>query len=366
MKLIEILSTGAIRVAWPTAVAKTTIKSDIAEPLFCANRCPNRECLEGTGSLLGKTCHSGFGYYAAAIGDEILTVYGIIGAAGRESIPPSIAKRYKDDLKGRGVNATQFQQWVASIKKVFELIKRDRDETISEALHPLHDTPKIAVRIRNIAESMIHHKPGATFADKLSAATGTEILLYKSAELLVETFDMLTIFFNPESAKIGGLRPCEPYKLLDKLSRLLTAGNQGTPTKEVNFAGSSHRNYDLYESFSVIPLAILNNAVKYSSQDAIRIEVKDHPIDTWIHVTSTGPSIDQEDIGRIFDRGFRGKYSARVDKDGMGIGLYVAKLAADANGLNIKVTSSSKNFSQNGIPIAVNTFSFNVRNVIKQ
>ena len=49
----------------------------------------------------------------------------------------------------------------------------------------------------------------------------------------------------------------------------------------------------------------------------------------------------------------------------MGVGLYVAKLASEANGSAIRVLSVPLGYSKNGIPVAKNTFSFTARDVNK-
>ncbi len=359
----ELLETGSVTVPWPTAIDGKFIATSRIEPTFCLTKCQNKECLQGRGTLLGSICHAGFTYYQSKINDSTVVIYGVVGSGGRETLLPAIRAKFKDDLKGRGATAADVQQWSNGLKKLLEVIQNDINRIVSDTLHPLHDTPKMAESIVNIAESMIQNRPGANMAEKFAAASGAEKLLLKSAEFLVDTFDMLTILLNPASATFGDLHTIEPYKLIDKLSRVLATSADGYYSKDISLKGASHRKFRVYESFRVIPLVILNNAIKYSFSNSIEIEVRDHPLDTWIHVRSEGPLIDSDEIEKIFLKGVRGKYADSIDKEGMGIGLYVAKLAADANGLKLNVKSVAKGTQRNDIPVAENTFSFNVRDI---
>lgn len=82
---------------------------------------------------------------------------------------------------------------------------------------------------------------------------------------------------------------------------------------------------------------ILSNCVKYTQLGQIGIFYENTKGSTLI-ISDTGIGIKEEDLPRIFEKGFTG-YNGRMDKKSTGIGLYLCKKVADHLGITIKVTS---------------------------
>jgi signal transduction histidine kinase len=90
----------------------------------------------------------------------------------------------------------------------------------------------------------------------------------------------------------------------------------------------------------IILTNLLSNAVKYqhSARDhrpAITIHSELNRQNILIHVKDNGYGIREEYVGRIFDMFFRGS----LDSDGSGLGLYIAKEAAQK--MNGRITVNS-------------------------
>jgi signal transduction histidine kinase len=68
---------------------------------------------------------------------------------------------------------------------------------------------------------------------------------------------------------------------------------------------------------------ILSNALKYTKQGRISIYM-DKGSEKTLVIKDTGIGIAEEDIPRVFERGFTG-YNGRMDKKSSGIGLYLCK-----------------------------------------
>ena len=79
---------------------------------------------------------------------------------------------------------------------------------------------------------------------------------------------------------------------------------------------------------------ILSNAVKYTQTGGVKIWQE---ADKLV-VADTGIGIRAQDLPRIFERGYTG-CNGRLDGRASGIGLYLAKKAADALGISISVAS---------------------------
>ena len=79
---------------------------------------------------------------------------------------------------------------------------------------------------------------------------------------------------------------------------------------------------------------LLSNAVKYNVKGSVTISFAGDVLT----VSDTGIGISQEDIPRIFEKGYTG-LGGRTDRKSTGLGLYLCKKAADLLGHRISVTS---------------------------
>ncbi|MEG0452062.1 MAG: sensor histidine kinase [Coprobacillus sp.] len=80
---------------------------------------------------------------------------------------------------------------------------------------------------------------------------------------------------------------------------------------------------------------VLSNALKYTKEGSIHIYEKD----CVLYIEDTGIGIKEEDLPRIFEKGFTG-YNGRVDKKASGLGLYLCKRVIDNLGYQINATST--------------------------
>lgn len=92
---------------------------------------------------------------------------------------------------------------------------------------------------------------------------------------------------------------------------------------------------------SFIIRQLLTNAVKYSDSSDIIIKSFQKNEQTVLEVKDFGRGIDQKDLSRIFDKGFTSTTSHH-DNSATGMGLYLAKKAAESLHIHIDVHSSLK------------------------
>lgn len=89
--------------------------------------------------------------------------------------------------------------------------------------------------------------------------------------------------------------------------------------------------------FSFLMEQLISNAVKYTNEGYVSISFTEDPIPT-LHIKDTGIGICEEDIPRIFEKGYTG-YNGHMDKKATGIGLYMCKSVAERLGIKIRVES---------------------------
>jgi len=195
------------------------------------------------------------------------------------------------------------------------------------------------------------------FAANFQSASKDLRSLFKASEMLVDAFDYLGIYFNPSSAAFGRKRPVDLYKLVDKIRIILMEAEGAALNKKIYITGELRRNIDLYESFKIIPFCLLQNAIKYSFDGEINISFASSANSIEMSVESSGPPISEDERSKIFEKGYRGIWSKGMHHEGLGVGLYIARIVADAHDLEIKVRSVARNYSREGIPVHSNIFS---------
>ena len=82
---------------------------------------------------------------------------------------------------------------------------------------------------------------------------------------------------------------------------------------------------------------VIDNAVKYSSGGAIRINCSKQDGHAAVSICDDGPGISEQDAEQIFDRYRRGTHN----KKGAGLGLYVARHIARAHDGDLQLHSST-------------------------
>lgn len=82
---------------------------------------------------------------------------------------------------------------------------------------------------------------------------------------------------------------------------------------------------------------IVDNAIKYTDSGFVNISVKEYEMFCSVNISDSGQGISEEEQSRIFTRFYRSPSVS--DKEGIGIGLYLArKIVSDCGGY-IKVSS---------------------------
>ena len=80
---------------------------------------------------------------------------------------------------------------------------------------------------------------------------------------------------------------------------------------------------------------IISNSIKYTFKGGITIKMQD---EYTLEISDTGIGIQEEDLPRIFDRGFTG-FNGRRDHKSTGIGLYLCKKVMNKLGHSLEVKS---------------------------
>ncbi|WP_345860567.1 HAMP domain-containing sensor histidine kinase [Shewanella algae] len=345
--LINILESDLFTTPWPTLIGKYFIDGSKVKINATCKSCSNKECAKS--NSLKYICHEGLVSYSKVTGETKITVFGFSENSHSK----------KNKLKSFPLES--YNQWVAKVVSLNDLIEAESLKRTSETLHLFHDPVKWAEQIKISSEKLIERIPGKTFKEKFNGASSEIKAIYKSSKLLTDSFNMLEVYFNPESASFGKSTKTNVYRLFDKVQAIIYFSEGKSRNKRFLLKGTSHREIFLYESFPIIALSLVHNALKYSQGRDIEIDINDTDRGVEVHVSSIGPVMLDDEIEKIFDKGFRGKHAKNLHHDGMGIGLYVASCVAKKHGFDIKAKSDPLNYANNNIEMAENKFSFEVQ-----
>lgn len=360
--IASLLRTGALDVPWPTRLADgTVIEGRLGINPICATKCPSQPCKSETSTLIGTRCSLGLTVYEGRVDDQIVRVFGVVGPQHREALPTHAD--FKRACKGRSVTAQDFAAWVSCLKELSTSIRQSQAQSLAEALEPLHDAMRLARDVQQLAERALGELLPSV-GDRFESASPTQLSLAKTSALLVDTFDLLEVYLNPKAASFGQPRHVEIYKLLDKLAKIAFLARRQEQRPAVRLVGNTRRAYDVFESFKLLPLTLIDNAQKYSRPGAdVTVQVSETGTSLEVCVISEGAVLSANEQRRIFERGFRGEAARKAHPGGMGLGLYIAQTVAQAHGSTIRVTSTPLGFEMGGIAQARNQFTFVVRNV---
>ncbi len=359
-----LLEAGGLNVPWPVLLPNGKIvPGTMGINQICENKCKSKSCFQSRGSLIGTRCEHGLTYYEGLIDNVLIKVIGVVGPAHREFLPKH--KDYKLACKGRSVTAREFSDWMQKIKDNFSILQSAQKKIMAEALEPLHDAIRLARDVQQLAEKTLSENIPSDCTDAFGSATPTLKALLKTSVLLVDTFDLLEIYLNPKAASFGQPRTVEIYKLLDKLSKIAVLARQKEKKPNVQLVGNTRKAFDVFESFKLIPITLIDNAQKYSRQGGVVIITIDEGVSSLeISITSEGAWLSPDDLDSVFTRGFRGSAAQTIYPSGMGLGLYIAQTVADAHGFKIKASSVKLGYQLDGFQQAKNIFSFTIRDVL--
>ncbi|HEY7547548.1 MAG TPA: ATP-binding protein, partial [Blastocatellia bacterium] len=122
-----------------------------------------------------------------------------------------------------------------------------------------------------------------------------------------------------------------------KSARILASSKgitiRSTPSTDMAFRGDQ-------EMLRRLMMNLLDNAIKYTPLGgSVEVRVKQRPGEAEIEVSDTGIGIETEAAARVFERFYRADKARSRAEGGSGLGLSIAKWAAEAHGGSIHLTS---------------------------
>lgn len=309
---------------------------------LCTEECYKNEYLNIINPVV---CTHGFTHYLKKINGLDVAIIDVISDNSK------LSKKYR----GRSVSLEYAKKWFSYLNKFSECLEQLVFQKASEDFDKFHEVTKWCDQIHHYSDKILRNY-GDTPKDAEKKAPKNVKSLYKSSVMLKDSLETTGIYFNPNAAKYGRKRSTDIYRMIDKIVRVVEHSEASAFNKKIRLSGRVDKNYDVYESFKIIPLSFLQNAIKYSSSDEIKVRFEEFSNSLTINVISTGNFIPNTQLEKLFDRGYRTPWARKTHHDGKGLGLYVSNIVAEAHSFEIGAKSMKLNYDYNDLPQAENLF----------
>jgi len=123
------------------------------------------------------------------------------------------------------------------------------------------------------------------------------------------------------------------FKIVAKAKKMEIHYRRGHGSDEVNGDANKLRQ---------VVLNLIDNAFKYTASGSVTVLLAGHGKNINLAVTDTGVGLDEAEIRALFQKFSRGAEQGRSHTEGLGLGLYVARLIAEAHGGELLVSSPGK------------------------
>lgn len=214
----------------------------------------------------------------------------------------------------------------------------------------LHDVRKLDGLIKNKAEEIErqYQNPSGDLYDVIQKVRNMSAM----EELITCKYSVYDLVSNIGVLSMGAKTKVSVYKKFDKVRYILL--NYKNKKINIDFVGITEFCYHVnLVYFEVLPFLLLENAVKYSSENHdVVVNFTEHSQGLDISVESYGPYCPKEEIPMLFEKNYRGRVAQKVTREGTGIGLYLVKEICVIHGIKIDISTNYAKKS-NGIPYGI-------------
>lgn len=290
-------------------------------------------------------CSHGLSHLSKTIGESHIVVSGVY----IDSVSGS--QKLNKKFKSRKVSVSSISNWFSEVESKLLSINKVSNKVAKAKFDQFHEFAKWANEINFYSNRLIDKSKNAQYRG-FEAATEDLKSLYKTSVMLLDSLDTSSIYFNPVSASFGNKRSTDVYSMLHKMSLVLSHSKSNKGRVKIKINGRVNNKHKVYESFKIIPLSLLQNALKYRKANDIEVQFEESGSNLSMKVVSYGDLILEDELPKLFDRGFRAASALKSKLEGNGLGLYVANVVAKAHEFDLLINSEMLQDTR----IAKNTF----------
>jgi len=314
---------------WPIYVGNKFFKgTKVTKLINCSEDCIKE--LKGNGSHI---CNHGLSHIFKTIEGVRLIVSGVYIHNSQKS------QKFNRKYKSQKASLRHINNWMLETQSKIQALNEISNNIAKDKFDQFHEFAKWANEINFYASKLIDSSKNGHITG-FDAANEYLKSLYKTSVMLLDSLNTSSIYFNPASASFGNKRPTDIYSMIHKISLVLSHSKMNNRKAKIPIHGIVKNKHLVYESFKIIPLSFIQNALKYRKANDVEITFEETEKSLTMNVISYGDLIPENDLTKLFDRGYRASSAVKSKIEGNGLGLYVAKIVADAHDFELEVKSS--------------------------
>ncbi len=331
---------------WPVYVGEKFFSgSKVTKLIHC-----NVKCVQGLEGDRIQNCEHGLSHISKTYKGTRFIVSGVYIYSSPEN------KKLNKKYKSQKASLVHIQKWMIETEDKFNSITHISTKLAKGRFDQFHEFAKWANEINFYSNRLVEKSKSSKEAG-FSAASEDLKSLFKTSVMLLDALDTSSIYFNPSSASFGNKRSTDIYSLVHKISAVLGHSKANKSRVNIPLRGRVEHRHHVYESFKIIPLSFIQNAIKYSKVKNVEIVFQEIEKMLSMSVISYGDLIPENEIPQLFERGFRSVSAKRCGLEGNGLGLYVARIVSDAHKFKLSAKSELDGKYQN---LAKNTFTIDI------
>lgn len=324
----SIIEKKILQSPWPLLIDGTFYDGEkIQRPNCCDDTCINTNLSDGI-----DTCKHGLSHIYKIIDGYQLIVTSVYIPSEANRVSKKKASTYKK------VSRQHINDWFLEASRVNEEISNLVEKAAKNNHDQFHEFAKWASEINFYSERLINKTKSGNLT-KFEAASEDLKSLYKTSTMLLDALDTASIYFNPKSATFGKKRSTDLYGMIHKISQVLSHSKSNKNRARIKLIGKVENKHKVYESFKIVPLSLIQNALKYKKTGNVEVHFQEIGEKLNISVVSEGDHIEPSELGKLFDKGYRTKKAKKMTVEGSGLGLYILKIITDAHFFAISVSS---------------------------
>jgi len=329
--LKSIIENKIIDVPWPVYIDSKLYEGS----KFKGNSKCDYECKGDTNNDGVNICEHGLSHISKCISGQLVVVTGVFISDGL------LSKRYKrnTNLMQRKVSLDAINLWFKNLEEKYQSIDKLVTKTAKSNFEQFHEFVKWAREIGHYSERLLA-KSAKEECDAFGKASEELKSLYKTSVMLLDSLDTTALYFNPESAKFGRKKMTDIYSMVHKIKLVLSHSTANKNRANVVIKGRVENKHKVYESFKIVPLSLIQNAIKYKRTGDVDIIFEEKEGNLMMSVVSIGHEIPENELCKLFMRGYRTAKARQMSIEGSGLGLYVLKIVTDAHDFTVKVKST--------------------------
>lgn len=292
-----------------------------------------------------RQCPQGYSVYARTLpgtSNQLLIIHGlkIKGTWKSRGITPglSIVVERAKVLAYMNSFLAEFESHVANFEERIDARVRS---LVTESIH----------EIRSMNTSLYH--AGYELQEQLLYGDAFKLALAKNvvalSELIsarIELADLVVA--NSVETTEEHVPPITVYKKFEKITKCYIAYAKRREIS-ITISGGSHGQTQGISNFDMIPLVVVDNAVKYSPpKENVDICFLEELGCVVCEVKSLGPKIENSEKSSIFERETRGIHAIESGQSGNGIGLFFANKLMKSIGGSISIGQREEALRRNG------------------